>query len=124
MDAVVHWSGLESLAGVFYLIAVIASLVLISRNKVTRAAILICCSTMIVIEFAMALVVPKIEKYSQAAAIEFFESLQGKDVYVEVVGYKSYAQYFYSQRKPGYNNGNPVDLNVLLTGNLDKPAFL
>lgn len=123
MDAVVHWSGLESLAGVFYLIAVIAALVLITRNKVTNAAILICCATMVVIELAMAVVVPKVERYSQAAAIEFFESLQGKDVFVEVVGYKSYAQYFYSQRKPGYNNGKPVDLNVLLTGNIDKPAY-
>jgi 4-amino-4-deoxy-L-arabinose transferase-like glycosyltransferase len=123
MEAIVYWSGFESLAGVFYLISVIVGLVFISKSKVTKAAVLICCSTMVEIELAMALIVPKVEKYSQAAAIEFFESLQSQDVYVEVVNYKSYAHYFYTQRKPGYNNGKPVDLNVLLAGPLDKPAY-
>ena len=42
---------------------------------------------------------PKIEKYSQAAVIEFYEERQGEDCYVETYGFKSYADLFYT-RKP------------------------
>lgn len=66
--------------------------------------------------------VPRIEKYSQNAAIEFFKSLENKDVYVETLGYKSYAHIFYSKKKQP-DNLKSYDTNWLLTGNIDKPAY-
>jgi len=67
-------------------------------------------------------VVPKIEKYSQAPTINFYESLAGKDVYVWPIGFKSYAQYFYAQKPatPVYGEG---DEKFLLKGNITKPAY-
>jgi hypothetical protein len=65
---------------------------------------------------------PLIEQYSQAPAITFFESLQGKDVYVETLGYKSYAQYFYTQ-SPMHSNPNYSSAHWLQTGPIDKDAY-
>lgn len=66
--------------------------------------------------------VPRIEKYSQNAAIEFFKSLQNKDIYIETLGYKSYAHLFYSKKKQPIKLES-YDTNWLLTGNIDKPAY-
>jgi hypothetical protein len=64
----------------------------------------------------------KIEAYSQRAAIDFFKSLAGKDVYVQVLGYKSYAHLFYTEKtKP--QNQNSYDEQWLLHGNVDKPTY-
>src|SRR5690606_36885284 len=46
--------------------------------------------------------VPRIEAYSQRAAIEFYEQLQGQRVSVATVGFKSYAHLFYT-RKGNWN---------------------
>jgi hypothetical protein len=46
------------------------------------------------------MITPKVEPYSQGAAIEFYESMQGQDVIVEPLGFKSYAHLFYTKRPP------------------------
>ena len=46
------------------------------------------------------LVVPKIERYTQAATIDFYKSLQSQDCYLETAGFKSYAYLFYSNKQP------------------------
>ena len=88
--------------------------------------------TTVVMKFTNVIVTKKIERYSQAAAIEFFESLKGKDVYVHSVGYKTYAHYFYAEMQ-AENAPRIDDLNDsqqqrdweswLKTGDIDKPAY-
>jgi hypothetical protein len=46
---------------------------------------------------------PRIEGYSQKTAVSFYESLKGKDCYVDVAGFKSYAHLFYSAKQPAAN---------------------
>ena len=67
--------------------------------------------------------VARVEGYSQRAAIEFFESLQGEECYVRTIGYKSYAHLFYSRKQPG---GSPqqYDLHWLLTGPVDRDVYV
>ena len=62
----------------------------------------------------------KIEGYSQRAAISFYESLKGKDVYVEPIGFKSYAQLFYFQKQP---QKPKTEAYLLNDPHLDKPAY-
>lgn len=72
----------------------------------------------------MALFVPKIEKYSQAAAIDFYKQFEHEDVYVQPLGFKSYAYLFYSKPSgsvPAAHYNNKV--NWLLEGDIDKPAY-
>ena len=64
----------------------------------------------------------KIERYSQGPAIDFYESIAGKDVYVWPIGFKSYAQYFYA-KKPQLPVYGEAEENFLLQGNIDRPAY-
>lgn len=48
----------------------------------------------------LALFAPQIEQHTQNAAITFYQELQEDDCYVEVLGFKSYASYFYARVKP------------------------
>ena len=43
-------------------------------------------------------VVPKVENHVQGSIINFYKGLQGKDIYIETVGFKSYAHYYYTQK--------------------------
>ncbi|MFN3403268.1 MAG: ArnT family glycosyltransferase [Cytophagaceae bacterium] len=122
LQADVYWSGWESLIGLFYLLVIIVCIRINNRDFV-KGAIVVFFSTMITISLTMLLIVPKIEKYSQAAAIEFFESMKGKDVYVEPMYYKTYAHYFYTERPKDYPVHKANDHGWLLSGEIDRPAY-
>lgn len=122
LEADVKWSGYEFLTGILLLGAVILALLHLKKRETEKAFIVISLVSLAATNLIILLYVPKIEQYSQRAAIEFYKGLAGKDVYVETIGFKSYAQYFYSGKKPA---ANPESYNKewLLTGNIDKPAF-
>jgi len=77
---------------------------------------------LISVNMASLIIAPRIEKYSQGAAIEFYEYLQNKDCYIETIGFKSYAYLFYSRKKEPANK-NSYNLDWLLTGKIDKPVY-
>jgi len=66
--------------------------------------------------------VPKIEAYTQRAAIEFYESKANEDCYVTPVNHKSYAHLFYTQ-KPNQQNENHSNSSWLINGKTDKPVY-
>jgi hypothetical protein len=93
------------------------------KKNLGDRALMIITGTMVLFTFAATiLIVPRIEAYSQRAAIEFFSEVSDEDVYLETVGYKSYAHLFYGQVK---NHTHELARNEqwLLTGDIDKPAY-
>jgi len=118
----VHWSGFETLIGILYFIAVILAVLFFYQRKNQVAILFLFYSTAICLFIYLLAVVPKIEKYSQGPAIDFYETLQGKDVYLWPIGFKSYAQYFYA-KKPATPVYGEKDEQFLLKGNITKPAF-
>lgn len=96
----ISWSGAEFLIGLFYLAAVIFAGWLLFNKFMIRGLIVISVSTGLCLMGYLYAVVPKIEGYTQGPAIEFYEDLQGQDVYVTTLGYKSYAHYFYARVQP------------------------
>jgi len=122
LNVTVHWSGYESFIGILYFIAVILAVVFFSRKQNWRALLFLFYSTAFCLFIYLIAVVPKIEKYSQGPAINFYESLAGKDVYVWPIGFKSYAQYFYA-KKPATPVYGEADEQFLLKGNITKPAY-
>lgn len=122
LNVPVGWMGYEGFIGVAWFVAIIVALLLFKRQKNQPAILVLFYSTAFCLFFYLVAVVPKIEKYSQGPAVEFYESLQGKDVYVWPVGFRSYAQYFYGKKmpKPAYGE---KDLDFLLTGDIDRPAY-
>ena len=79
-------------------------------------------STAVCLFVYLVAVVPKIERYSQGPAVDFYKSLEGKNVYVWPIGFKSYAQYFYA-KKPVTPVYGEADENFLLKGNITRPAY-
>jgi hypothetical protein len=92
------------------------------QNKLLKGITLLLGTFMLGIPTYLVCVVPKIEAYSQRPAIEFYKSLEGKDCYVETIGMKSYAQYFYPKSLP-HSNPNAQNPKWIIHGNIDKPAF-
>ena len=122
MQSDVYWSGIEGIAGLFLLIAIVAGLRSLNKNNFQKAAWIFFGGTAIAIFLASAIIVPKVERYSQGAAIDFLIQRQGEDCYVNTLGYYSYAQLFYV-RKEKPVNPNSYNEQWLLTGNIDKPAY-
>ncbi len=118
----VEWSGYEFLVGAVYFILIVYSLVLIRKNKLMKGFYTLFYSTAVSIFIFLVIVAPKIERYSQRPAIEYFKRFAGKDVYMAPFGYKSYAQYFYFQQPPQQNK-NAKDNSWLLSGDIDKPVY-
>ena len=71
----------------------------------------------------MVFYISKIETISQRANIHFWESLQGKDVYVTTYDYKSYADVFYSKMQPK-EHLKYTDNKWLFFGDIDKPVYI
>ena len=122
LKAHVFWTGYEWMIGAVLIIGTIALLVWLGLKKIKTGLIVIFVSSLIAVNTATFVIAPRIEKYSQNAAIEFYTYLQGKDCYVETIGFKSYAHLFYSHKMP-QTNKNSFDREWLLKGDIDKPAY-
>jgi hypothetical protein len=123
LNTPVKWSGYEFFIGVVYLIFIIISIVAVKKKKTFIGIITLFYATAFCIFFYLKAVVPKIEGFSQAPAINFYESISGQDAYVTTVGFYSYAPFFYFRKMPG---GNPESNNKdwLLDGEIDKPVYI
>ncbi|HAS47163.1 MAG TPA: glycosyl transferase [Microscillaceae bacterium] len=123
LDAAVHWSGFESIIGFFLLGIIITTLVYWNRKNPILGAQALFLSVLLTLQVLFYVFIPKIEQYTQAAAIEFMESKQNEDCYVGTIGYKSYAQYFYTARTPEKSPKNNSE-EWFLTGKTSKPVYL
>jgi 4-amino-4-deoxy-L-arabinose transferase-like glycosyltransferase len=122
MQADVHWSGLEGIVGLLMILSIVIGIINLNKSRFQRAAWVLFGGTAIVIFLASAIIVPKVERYTQGAAIDFFIQRQGEDCYVNTLGYFSYAQLFYVKKEKPVNE-NSYDEQWLLTGDIDKPAY-
>ncbi|MGZ4158733.1 MAG: ArnT family glycosyltransferase [Bacteroidia bacterium] len=122
LKANVHWTGFEWLIGAVLIIGTGIMLILISRGKTKWGIIGMFFISLFTVNMSSVVIAPRIEQYSQGAAIEFYESLQNKDCYVETIGFKSYAHLFYSRKKPQANL-NSYNTDWLLKGPIDKPTY-
>jgi 4-amino-4-deoxy-L-arabinose transferase-like glycosyltransferase len=122
MQSDVYWSGIEGIAGLFLVISIVAGIRSLHKSNFQKAAWVFFGGTAIAIFLASAIIVPKVERYSQGAAIDFLIQRQGEDCYVNTLGYYSYAQLFYVRKEKPVNPNSYNEL-WLLTGNIDKPAY-
>jgi len=122
LKARVEWGKLDFLIGIFMLLTVLYFVFKIKRGYFKLAILSLFTSSIIITTLISIFIVPKVEPYSQGAAIEFYQYLKGKDVYVETLGFKSYAHLFYSDKQP-QRDVRSYDQKWLLTGDIDKPAY-
>ena len=122
LNVAVNWGGYESFIGVIYFVLVVCALILLYKKENMKGILFLFYSTAVCLFIYLLAVVPKIERYSQGPAIDFYKTLQGKNVYVWPIGFKSYAQYFYAKKTASPVYGE-ADEKFLLKGNIDRPAF-
>ncbi len=121
MKADVYWSGFEFIIGLVLISGVAGALWFVKKN-LRRQIVLIFVSSLLFVTLTLLFILPKVEAYSQNAALEFFESISGEDCYVDTWGYKSYAHLFYS-KKPPPGPGRTDRKELLLTGPIDKKVY-
>lgn len=119
IQASVNWSVVDSIGGFIMFSGLL--FYLISKNSKLKIGVLFSSVTLGCL-LTTIILTPKIEAVSQRANIDFFEARKGEDCYVETYGYKSYAQYFYTQ-KPFFKNDSTKTVEWLLHGKIDKPAY-
>lgn len=123
LEAEVNWTGWEVIPGLVLLGVLFLSIRLLSLGDYRRGLPVLFGGTAVFIMLTLVLFINRIEAYSQRAAIEFFESKVGEEVYLLTDGYKSYAQYFYGKTR-SYSHKNEPDRQRLLTGPIDKPVYI
>ncbi|RCR68046.1 ArnT family glycosyltransferase [Larkinella punicea] len=121
LTAPVEWQGWEWIIGTVYGLIILGLLVLRQKRPVGSVVTLFL-ATPVLLWFVLPAIVPKIERYTQGAVIDFYEAKQGQDVYIEPIGYKSYAHLFYFRKQPP-TNPNSYREDWLINGLVDKPAF-
>lgn len=122
LQAPVEWAGHEWLFGVIYFAVIVFAVILWEKQKVLAVRMLFFATAILLFVYG-AVVVPKIEGYTQRTVIDFYASKRGQEVYVWPIGFKSYAQFFYF-KKPAGVRPEASNEDWLLNGPVDKPTFL
>ena len=120
MDAELSWIGFEPYLGVFLLGMTIWFCVRFSRRRKLGSFLPLAVGNILFAMTALLCAVPQVEKYSQASALDFYEERKGEDCYVQPAYFKSYAQYFYTDRQPA---NTCEDFQWLSVGPIDKPCY-
>jgi len=123
LQASVEWDQWLVIPGTLFLGSVILVNIFLRKQKIRLALVVLLIACIMSMQVLLTLFAPRIEQYSQHAAIEFFRSIKGQSAYVGTYGYKSYAHYFYVE--VGDRTGlmaKPADW--ILANQLDKPAYL
>ncbi|MDX9789877.1 MAG: glycosyltransferase family 39 protein [Candidatus Kapabacteria bacterium] len=128
LRADINWTGMEISSGIILIIGICLFVYFMMKRKFVKGITALFISTAFSIYFFMIFMAPVIENYTQNSAVEFFKSLSGKEVYVHTLGYKSYAPFYYQEKK--YENskyhlsmsGREYE-EYLLFGKIDKDAY-
>lgn len=121
LAANVNWSGFEFIIGLILIIGVVMALFYVktSTNQIT----IIFISSILYTQLTLFVIVPKIELYSQNAAISFYKKIASEDCYLDAYAFKSYAiHYYFNKQKP--TNENCYNQDWILTGKIDKPVYI
>jgi len=126
LTAPVYWSGYELGIGIIYFMIGIAGWFFLQKQTMMKKGIvLLACSTMIALLTFLPIIAPKIEGYTQASPIAFYQGMQGKDVLLYPSGFKSYAHLFYSGKLPPkeFSEYTKLTDEELMNGASKKPVF-
>lgn len=138
------WLGIEWLIGAMLIGFTLYSVWMYLRLNSRKAVYSLAIGGIVTVSAACIAIIPRVEGYTQRSAIEFWKSKANEKCFVETLGYKSYAHFFYANTQPPdessrnlFNEflkgksapGNDPELlrnykrDWLLTGEIDRPAY-
>jgi len=121
LTAQVHWSRFDWVVGLFLIVGVAYASIQILKRE-TKGMLILHIISVLFISATLYIFTSRIEAYSQRAAIKFYESLKDEDVYVNTLGFKSYAHLFYTEKMPP-DNPESDNMDWLMSDELDKDAY-
>jgi len=116
------WTGFEILPGLILIAGIIMFFIYVRKKRRMHGIVSLFIATLVFAHLSMALFVPRVERYSQHAAIAFYKEKSGMDVYMRPVGFKSYAHLFYFQKMPQKHDLHNDEI-WLMSGDIDKHAY-
>lgn len=119
LEAASSWYGFEPLLGVALLAAVGWFFYFLKKEKPSKAFAGLAGGAALFIAAVIYIYPLQVEKYTQNAVIEFYQSKAAEDNYIHPT-FRTYAHYFYGQRTPA---GKYAGEEWLRTGAIDKPAY-
>lgn len=99
LQANVHWSGWEVLIGVVFLLSFLYAILPIEKNTSKRAFVLFG-GVAITLQLIMYIFIPKIERYTQGAHIDFLKEVKKENAYLSTIDFHSYAYHYYGEITP------------------------
>jgi len=123
LKANVIWDAYSFIPGLILIGGVLISFLYARKENLKSSLTSICLSIAIVVLALQAFILPKVEQFTQGAAIQYFEAYSKQNVYLVPLGYKSYAHLFYGQTKKHTNNKR-FDEAWLCSGSADKKVVL
>lgn len=119
------WSITDYSYGLIFLGTVVFLLVNLRKNKTLKGLLIYGLVSISVLLLYLKMIVPRVEKYVQKDLIEFYESMQGKDVHIISVGFKTYAILFYFRQPERYREADDKKYHdALIYGPIDKPVYI
>jgi 4-amino-4-deoxy-L-arabinose transferase-like glycosyltransferase len=135
LQAAVSWNWMDLLPGFIWLLGISVAAMHFFRQRRLQAITWLFVPVILSTSIFLMSFPKRIAGYTQQAPLDFYASLQGRDVYVETLHFKSFAQYFYF-RKPGFSAQEAqhcldtegyYHIDALrswyLSGNIDKPVY-
>ena len=120
LQAEVNWGYGGYMAALIFVI--FAGIILTNKKLIQKKYLFLLGLNLIYIVFSLIYIVPRVERYSQHAAIQFYETVAKQDCYVETLGFKSYAQLYYAAKMP-VPDIEKNDSEWMLKGKIRKKAY-
>lgn len=122
LAAEVSWSGWEWLITLPLILAIV---VIYKKIVFLRQLELFYGLVFLFTLLTMHMLVPRIEGYSQRAAIEFYKQHAAEDADITALEYKSYAHLFYGRRRVENQATEPKEAYImrLTSGDIHRPAY-
>jgi 4-amino-4-deoxy-L-arabinose transferase-like glycosyltransferase len=123
LNAAVYWGKYDWTLAIVYFVAMIIGVILMYMRHIKWGIYVVLIASAVFVNTMMVLIVPRVEKYSQAALIEFLQQRAGEDCYISVLGFKSYAIYYYADKQPPAEPRKDDNIKVIWEPT-DKPVYL
>jgi hypothetical protein len=117
LQAPVYWAGWEWMIGAAFI--VLNGWTILRKEVKYSVLIRLMQGSVFVMMGFMAIVLPKIAGYTQATPIDFYVSHVGQKVYIETVGFKSFAHLLYFE-KQGPSPGGEA---LMKQSSTDRPTY-
>ncbi len=99
LQANVLWSAWTLLPAVGFVIAFLVSIYFLRKRWYFEMALTLLPAALVTTLCFSFVVAQKIDSYTQSAAIEFYQGLQGQSCYIQTLGFTTYADLFYAQKQ-------------------------